>query len=250
MTHILITNDDGFTAPGLLALRRALDPLGTITVIAPSRNYSVSGHRKTLHKPLRLDSATLADGSPGFVCSGAPADCVALALLGFIKEKVDLVVSGINPHPNVGQDITYSGTVTCALEAVVNGVPGIAVSLDSTNGAIYETAGQVALGVAREVLAGGAPPGVVLNVNVPAGKLRGVQITRQGQRIYRDQLVERLDPRGKPYYWIGGEFPGGVHDDPGTDFWALANGYVSITPLHLDLTAHARLEDLRARTWL
>lgn len=117
--HILITNDDGIGAPGLLALRQALAPLGTITVVAPSRNYSAAGHRKTMHKPLRIDETQLSDGSAAWVCSGAPSDCVALALLGFVKEKVDLVISGINPTPNLGQDVTYSGTVTAAIEADV-----------------------------------------------------------------------------------------------------------------------------------
>ena len=241
--HILLTNDDGIGAPGLLALRQALAPLGKVTVVAPSRNYSAAGHRKTMHKPLRIDETQLSDGSPAWVCSGAPSDCVALALLGFVKEKVDLVVSGINPHPNLGQDVTYSGTVTAAIEAVIARVPGLAVSTQAGEPPVYQPAAAVAARVARQVLERGLPPNTLLNLNVPPGAIRGTRITRQGLRIYRDELVERHDPRGRPYYWIGGEIPGGVVDE-GTDFWALEHGYVSITPLQLDLTAYPAIPAL------
>jgi 5'-nucleotidase len=234
--HLLLTNDDGVSAPGLLALKQGLEPLGRITVIAPSRNYSAAGHRKTMHKPLRLDETQLPDGSPAWVCSGAPSDCVALALLGFIKEKVDLVVSGINTHPNLGQDVTYSGTVTAAIEAVIAGVPGLAVSAELGTPPDYAPAARIAAALAAAVARHGLPPHTLLNVNVPSA-IKGVRITRQGWRVYRDELVERLDPRGKPYYWIGGEAPSGRAEE-GTDFWALDQGYVSVTPLHLDLTAH------------
>ncbi len=245
-SHILLTNDDGFGAPGLLALREALLALGKVTVIAPSRNYSASGHRKTMHKPLRIDPVPLPDGETAYVCSGAPSDCVALALLGFVKEKLDLVIAGINPYPNLGQDVTYSGTVTAALEAVLGGIPGIAVSTDASAPGSYETAAEVARTVASAALEKGLPPLTVLNVNVPGrpiSELKGVRITRRGMRVYRDALVERQDPRGKPYYWIGGEIPTGIEDE-GTDFWALANGHVSITPLHLDMTSHGVMPEL------
>ncbi len=241
--HMLLTNDDGVSAPGLLALRRALAPLGRVTVIAPSRNYSAAGHRKTMHKPLRIDATQLSDGSPAWVCSGAPSDCVALALLGFIKDDVDLVVSGINPHPNLGQDVTYSGTVTAALEAVIAGVPGVAVSTEAADDSDFDRAAALTAKVIQVVRQRGLPRGTVLNMNVPPGEIRGVRVTRQGMRVYRDELVERLDPRGKPYYWIGGEMPTGVAE-AGTDFWALENGFVSLTPLHLDLTSHAALAAL------
>src|SRR5689334_5636267 len=132
--HILVTNDDGITAPGLLALAQEMRKLGKVTVMAPDRNWSASGHVKTMERPLRVREVTLADGSAAFTSDGAPSDCVALALLGLIKEKVDLVVSGINPHANLGHDVTYSGTVTAAMEAVIAGVRGVAVSLDSPEG--------------------------------------------------------------------------------------------------------------------
>jgi 5'-nucleotidase len=244
--HLLITNDDGISAPGLLALKQALEPLSQVTVIAPSRNYSAAGHRKTLHKPLRIDAARLDDGSPAWVCSGAPSDCVAVALLGFVKEKIDLVVSGINPNPNLGQDLTYSGTVTAALESVIANIPGLAISADMRHPDDYTQAGRIAAQVVGALAQHTLPAGLALNINVPHGPLRGLRFTRQGSSLYHDRLVQRLDPRDRPYYWIGGEPPTGVADE-GTDFWAMDNGYVSITPLHLDLTAHQALPELM--TW-
>jgi 5'-nucleotidase len=251
MTHILVTNDDGIQAPGLLALAREVRKLGKVTVFAPDRNWSASGHVKTMDRPLRVRETALADGSAAFTSDGAPSDCVALPLLGLIEEKIDLVISGINPNANVGHDVTYSGTVTAAMEAVIDGVPGIAVSLDSPGGfkglLDYSTAAVVAKRVARQVLKHGLPDGVVLNVNVPylnQEELKGYVITRQGLRVYRDELDSRLDPRGRPYYWIGGEAPTGVVEE-GTDFGALNAGCVSITPLQLDLTHYKAMEALR-----
>lgn len=252
--HILVTNDDGVQAPGLLALVREMYKLGEVSVLAPDRNWSASGHVKTMDRPLRVKEVKLADGSPALSSDGAPSDCVALALLGVVKKKVDLVVSGINPMANIGYDVTYSGTVTAAMEAVIAGVPGIAVSIDSTPGLEeldYEHAAHVALRVAGLSLAEGIPQGVLLNVNVPCiseSECKGTMITRQGLRVYRDALDARKDPRGRPYYWIGGEFPTGV-DEAGTDVGALIAGYVSITPLQLDLTARIFMESLKRWNW-
>ena len=249
--HILVTNDDGVQAPGLLALAQELRKLGKVTVFAPDKNWSASGHVKTMERPLRVIETTLADGTTAFASDGAPSDCVALPLLGFIEEDIDLVLSGINPYANIGHDITYSGTVTAAMEAVIAGVKGIAVSLNSPEGhkgpLDYSTAAVVARRVAEKVMANGLPKDVVLNVNVPYRKeseLAGYMVTRQGLRVYRDELDSRIDPRGKPYFWIGGEAPTGVFED-GTDFGALEDGYVSITPLHLDLTSYKALDVLR-----
>ena len=241
--HILLTNDDGIGAPGLLALKQARQPLGKITVVAPSRNYSAAGHRKTMHKPLRIDETLLSDDSPAWVCSGAPSDCVALALLGFVKEKVDLVVCGINPHHNLGQDVTYSGTVTAAIEAVIAGIAGMAVSTEAQSPADFETTARAAARLVEALVRHGAPANTLLNVNVPPAPIKGLRITRQGLRVYRDELVERRDPRGRPYYWIGGERPTGVMEE-GTDFWAVEHGYLSITPLQLDLTAYQAIPAL------
>jgi 5'-nucleotidase len=253
--HILVTNDDGVQAPGLLALAQELRILGKVTVFAPDRNWSASGHVKTMDRPLRAREVLLADGTPALATDGAPSDSVALALLGVVKEKIDLVVSGINPHENIGHDVTYSGTVTAAMEAVIGGVPGIAISLNSPEefqGALdYATAATVARQVVQKVQAEGLPQGVFLNVNVPylkEGEIKGFMITRQGLRLYRDELDARKDPRGKPYYWIGGQFPIGVLEE-GTDYGAIKAGYVSITPLQLDLTACDAMEGMKKWTW-
>ena len=245
--HILVTNDDGVNAPGLLALAVEMRLLGYVTVLAPDRNWSASGHVKTLDRPLRVKEVSLRDASPALVTDGAPSDCVALALLGLLPNPVDLVVSGINPNANLGHDVTYSGTVTAAMEAVIGGVPGLAISLntpENLKGEIdYFPAARMAGRIVRQVIERGLPAGILLNVNVPYlsdQRIKGVQITRQGLRVYRDLLERRLDPRGRPYYWIGGEAPTGISEE-GTDFGALAEGFVSVTPLHLDLTAHQNI---------
>jgi len=252
LMHILVTNDDGVWAPGLLALAQEMRKLGRVTVLAPDRNWSASGHVKTLDRPLRVRETTLADGTPALASDGAPSDCVALALLGLI-DPTDLVISGINPSVNISNDVTYSGTVTAAMEAVIGNVRGVAISLNGPEGlreAIdYGTAASVARRVVEHVLADGLAEGVVLNVNVPylnEHELRGYMITRQGLRVYRDELDKRQDPRGRPYYWIGGPAPTDYAED-GTDVGALAEGYVSITPLQLDLTHYKAMDHLR--TW-
>ncbi len=254
--HILVTNDDGVQAPGLLALAQAMGQIGEVTVFAPDRNWSASGHVKTLERPIRVTETLLADGTRAYMSDGAPSDCVALPLLGYI-EKVDLVVSGINPFSNIGHDVTYSGTVTAAMEAVIAGVPGIAFSLASQDKPLdvptdYAPAAKIAKRVVQKVQEGGGlPEGVVLNVNIPyldVEEIKGYLITRQGLRVYRDALDRRVDPRGRPYYWIGGEAPTGVNEE-GTDVGALAAGYVSITPLQLDLTNYKAMDVLKSWEW-
>jgi len=252
--HILVTNDDGVWAPGILALAQEMRKLGRVTVFAPDRNWSVTGHIKTLDRPLRVRETVLADNSAAFTTDGAPSDCVALALLGLI-DPTDLVISGINPNANISHDVTYSGTVTAAMEAVITNVKGIAVSLNSPDGPKegldYSTAAIVARRVVEHVLSEGLPEGVVLNVNVPylkESELKGYMITRQGLRVYRDALDQRIDPRGRPYYWIGGEAPTGIAEE-GTDVGALVEGYVSITPLQLDLTNYKAMDGLRKWKW-
>jgi 5'/3'-nucleotidase len=251
--HILVTNDDGVFAPGLLALVTEMRQWGEVTILAPDRNWSASGHVKTLDRPLRVKEVVLSDGLPALASDGAPSDCVALALLGLLPKPVDLVVSGINPNANLGHDVTYSGTVTAAMEAVIGGVPGLAVSLDSPEnhkfGLDFTPAAHMAGRIVGQVIQRGLPPGILLNINVPylpVPQIKGIEITRQGLRLYRDSLEKRLDPRGRPYYWIGGEAPTGLNEE-GTDFGALAKGYVTVTPLHLDLTAHSNIQLLK--TW-
>jgi 5'-nucleotidase len=250
MTHILVTNDDGITAPGLFALVEALRDLGDVSVLAPDRNWSASGHVKTLHRPLRVKEVKLQDGTPAMASDGAPSDCVALAMLGLL-DGLDLVVSGINPNPNVGHDVTYSGTVTAAMEAVIWGLPGLAVSLESPENHLgsvdYGPAAVIARKVAEQMLKSQVHPDIVLNLNVPGlplPEIKGLQVTRQGLRVYHDELLVRSDPRGVPYYWIGGDPPTGVPDQ-GTDIGALKAGYASLTPLNLDLTATDKLPELK-----
>jgi 5'-nucleotidase len=255
MKNILVTNDDGVLAPGLLALAREMRNLGKVTILAPDRNWSGGGHVKTLDRALRLREFHLEDGSQAFASDGAPSDCVALATLGYFKEKFDLVVSGINVGANLGHDVTYSGTVTAAMEAVIAGIPGIAVSLEVPEGQIgaidFQPAAHAAGIAVRNVIANGLPADTLLNVNVPflkAEDIHGFRITRQGLRVYHSRLDERIDPRGRPYYWIGGDAPTGVSES-GTDVGALAAGFVSVTPLQLDLTAYRAISDLNTWNW-
>ena len=255
MPHILITNDDGVTAPGLLALVQEMRKLGKVSVLAPDKNWSASGHVKTMHRPLRVKEVSLQDGTIALTSDGAPSDCVALAILGIIDDPIDLVVSGINPNANIGYDITYSGTVTAAMEAVIGGIPGIAISLDSPENHLgildYAPAAQAAHNLIAQLWDTGIPQRTVVNINVPYlqyDEILGVLITRQGQRVYRDRLDRRVDPRGHPYYWIGGDAPSGVVED-GTDYGAIKAGYISVTPLQLDLTGYQRLKDFSFLRW-
>jgi 5'-nucleotidase len=253
--HILVTNDDGIQAPGLLALAQEMVRFGKVTVIAPDRNWSASGHVKTMERPLRVKQVQLLSGLSALTTDGAPSDCVAMAVLGLIEDPIDLVVSGINPHANLGHDVTYSGTVTAAMEAAIWGLPSLAVSLDSPDGFSepldYKPAALVAGKVAERIRQHGLPPHTLLNVNIPfltISELKGYQVTRMGMRVYRDQLITRHDPRNRPYYWIGGESPTGVPDE-GTDFGALSRGMVSITPMQLDMTSYKLLEKMRSWEW-
>lgn len=253
--HILVTNDDGVTAPGLLALAQSMAKFGEVSVLAPDHDWSGGGHVKTLRRPLRVRRVRLADGSSALTSDGAPSDCVALGLMGLLPQKVDLVVSGINPAANLGHDVTYSGTVTAVMESIIWGVPGVAVSLDGGDMDSYEMdytpAAEIASQVVTAVLENGLPKGVFLNVNVPyspLSQMKGIVTTSQGLRVYRDRLDRRVDPRGRDYYWIGGDRPTGVPRE-GTDVGALAAGYASVTPLRLDLTAHELLESMAGWQW-
>jgi 5'-nucleotidase len=253
MATILVTNDDGVRSVGLLALAQALDEVGDVIVLAPEGNWSASSHTKTMYKPLRVAPVTLTDGRLAHFSSGSPTDCVALAAGNVLGVAPDLVVSGINSGYNLGVDITYSGTVACAMEATIKGIPGIAVSTDfyteeeswDDNG--LSLGASIAAKLAREVLERGLPPKTLLNVNVPRISIETIgvnHVTRMGNRHYpTDELLERHDPWGKPYYWLGGA---GAVDDAynGSDTAAVRNGFVSITPVTLDMTNHDFLTDL------
>lgn len=257
MKQILVVNDDGIDAPGLLALARALKALpgGSVTVLAPDHNWSACGHVKTMSRPIRVKPYALAEELPAWACDGAPSDCVALALMGAIEKKFDLVVSGINPNANVGLDVTYSGTVTAAMEASIGGLPGFAVSIDApeyhSGNLDYSSAAEAAAQIVAQLLPmwDGNLPAPIWNINVPyrpAGDYAGVRFTRQGVRIYNDRLEKRLDPRGRPYYWIGGEAPSGLVEED-TDYGAMKLGYITVTPLKMDMTDGKALEDVRSK---
>lgn len=278
MKRILLTNDDGVSAPGLLAMAQALRKMegADVTVLAPDKNWSACGHNKTLGRPLRLRQTALADGSLAWSSDGAPSDCVALALLGALEQDFDFVVSGINPNANVGLDVTYSGTVTAAMEAGIGGLPGFAVSIDAPEfhrGDLdYAAAAQAAAVVIEKLMekeegqqadsllnvakadraegaeaANGYKAASIWNINIPyrpEGNYEGVRFTRQGIRLYHDALEKRIDPRGAPYYWLGGDPPSGVVEE-GTDYGAIKQGFISVTPLHMSMTDYEKLDGLR-----
>ncbi len=251
---ILVTNDDGVNAPGLLALRHALAEIGRVEVFAPERNWSAASRTRTFHKPLRVDEVRLLDGSVGHVTNGTPSDCISLALLGLLDETPDLIVSGINDGLNLGRDVSYSGTVAAAMEGVRAGVAAIAVSYDTvrdrTETPDYSGAATFAARLAAFYFGEGEfPTGNVLNVNVPylpSERALKVKITRLGGEAYSNYLVTGQDPQGRNYYWISGDPLTDVPpEETETDIAAIAAGLVSITPIHLDMTEHSLLERLR-----
>ena len=251
LPKILVTNDDGVESRGLLALKQALDGMGEITVVAPDTNQSAVGHQKTLMRPLRVRERTLGDGSLAYSVDGSPTDAVSLAFLGFFGHGFDLVAAGINYGANLGDDITYSGTVSAAMEAVINSCPAFAISQEYYEHPDFTLAGYAATVVARNILREGLSRGELINVNVPAVPIEGCEgfeVTRLGRRVYSDELVERLDPRGIPYFWIGGPPPSGLAV-PGTDFHAVVNKRIAVTPIHLDLTGRRLLRRLKTWEW-
>jgi 5'-nucleotidase len=233
---ILVTNDDGVHAAGLDALAGALGELGEVYVVAPDREQSAVGHALTLHRPLRVTQM----GERRFSVNGTPSDCVNLAVLGLLPERPVLVASGINHGSNLGDDVTYSGTVSAAMEGTLLGVTSMAVSQADAGKAGFEGAAVVARLVASRLLVEGLPAKTLLNVNVPGGPADGIRMTRLGHRVYREKLVQEVDPRGQPYYWIGAGPPEWAEDE-GSDIAAVQRGLASVTPLHLDLTHYGAL---------
>ena len=244
--NILLSNDDGVHAPALLALKRALAPLGTVTIVTPDRDQSATSHSLTLHRPLRIHRHE----PDRYSIDGTPTDSVLIAFNGLLPQKPDLVVSGINHGPNMGEDVFYSGTVAAAIEGAMQGVPAIAASLVTREITDFEAPARFIAHLAAQVMERGLPPKGVLNVNLPHrpwAEIRGVRLTRLGTRVYQDALIEKTDPRGRAYYWIGGEQPVWQAQE-GTDFQAIEQGYISITPLSLDLTDHRSIVDMEAWT--
>jgi 5'-nucleotidase len=246
--RILVTNDDGIDSDGLAALAERMSHLGEVMVVAPDGNRSTAAHSMTLERPLRM---TLVK-KDWYAVDGTPSDCVHLALNGMLREhRPELVACGINKGGNLGQDITYSGTVMAALEATIIGVPAFAVSIDARVDFEYSGASMVADKVARYILTHGLPPDTLLNVNVPnvaADQLKGIVATVQGRRLYGDEIEENVDPRGKKYYWIAGQEMGFV-DIEGSDIMSVRDGYASVTPIHFILTDYVTFEKLKNVLW-
>lgn len=241
---ILITNDDGIYSPGIQTLAKRLRDLDTVVIVAPDRERSAAGHSMTLHRPLLIEEVREAMYS----VNGTPTDCVNIAVKGLLKETPRLVVSGINKGPNLGDDVTYSGTVAGAMEGILLGIPSVAVSVVAREDFLFPEAAEVAFHAVERVVEQGLPPGTLLNINVPnrpVAEIAGTRITRLGKRIYHQMTVERIDPRGKKYYWIGGGEPDWEREE-GTDLDAVDRGFVSVTPIHLDMTDYASFDGLKS----
>jgi len=260
--RILITNDDGVYAEGIQVLAARLRALGEVFIVAPDRPRSAMGHAITLHKPLRLHRVHLRDGTVAYATNGTPTDCVTLGAHAVMEHRVDLVVSGINAGPNLGWDLTYSGTVAAAIEGAVHGINAFAVSLAAEEALPvareqseplvppvlhFETAAEAAYRIAQVLMHHRLPAHTFLNVNVPnlpLSEIKGFQVTTLGKRQYADRIEQRIDPAGRPYYWLSGSLIE-ERNQPGTDVYAVAHGYIAITPVHLDFTAHELIAPLR-----
>jgi 5'-nucleotidase len=241
---ILVTNDDGIDSQGIQILAETLKALGNVYVVAPDKECSAMAHSLSLHRPLRVDKVR--EGY--FAVDGTPADCINLAVCSLLPERPKLIASGINKGGNMGEDVTYSGTVSAAFEGAFYGIPSFAISLASKDDFKFKTAASFALRVARFILKEGLPKDTFLNINVPnlhEDGVRSYRITRQGRRVYGDAVVEGVDPGGQKYYWIRGHR--GFESMEGTDFEAVSSHHISITPLHLDLTDYSSMQEMS--TW-
>ncbi|WP_417873174.1 5'/3'-nucleotidase SurE [Xanthomarina gelatinilytica] len=248
---ILVTNDDGITAPGIRALIEVMKELGDVVVVAPDSPQSGMGHAITINSMLHLERVYIDEGNQEeYSCSGTPADCVKLAVREILKRKPDLCVSGINHGSNSSINVIYSGTMSAALEAGIEGIPAIGFSLlDYNYNANFEVAKKYAKTIAKNALEKGIPEQVVLNVNVPnlpEKDMKGIKVCRQARANWEEEFDKRQSPQGKDYYWLTGKFVNLDHGDD-TDEWALENGYISVVPVQFDLTAHHAITTLN--TW-
>ena len=250
---ILVTNDDGITAPGIRALIDVMSKIGDVLVVAPDKPQSAMGHAITINSTLYLNKISAEDAAvTEYSCSGTPVDCVKLAVNEILKKKPDLCVSGVNHGSNSSINVIYSGTMSAAVEAGIEGVPAIGFSLlDYDWNADFETIKPFIEKITLEALENGIPKDVVLNVNFPKLKkdaIKGIKICRQAKAIWAEKFDKRVTPQGKDYYWLAGEF---INQDKGqdTDEWALANGFISVVPVQFDLTAHHSIQELNTWKW-
>ncbi|WP_031513980.1 5'/3'-nucleotidase SurE [Desulfofalx alkaliphila] len=244
--RFLVSNDDGIYAPGIKALRKSLEEIGQVTVVAPDRERSATGHGITVFRPLRAKPVKFKNSSA--ICysvDGTPADCVKLGLEALVEETPDLVISGINLGPNLGTDVLYSGTVSAAYEGIINGIPAIAISLNTWSDPDFSYAAKFIKEYVPHVIKHKLPPGVLLNINVPSTDPKGIRVTRLGNRRYIDVFDKRTDPRGRVYFWMAGEPENLDEDNPETDVNAVKEGYISVTPVQLDVTHRGFMEELK-----
>ncbi len=241
---ILLTNDDGIKSEGLHALKKSLSKLGKVIIIAPDRERSASGHSLTLTHPIRVEEID----TDTFATDGTPADCINISVLGILSKRPNLIVSGINSSPNLGDDITYSGTVSAAMEGTLLKIPSFSISMGAYSDIKFDFAAEFACKIATLILKQKLPSHTFLNINIPNlpdEKIKGISITRLGKRAYHEELIKRVDPRGKVYYWIGSK---GVIDEKGeegTDVRAIKEDKISITPLHLDMTNYSVISEIK-----
>lgn len=239
--RIFVTNDDGIFSEGIERLAEALSDVGDVHTVAPDQERSAAGHALTLDTPLRAKEV----GDRRWSVNGTPTDCVNWGVLHLLRDRrPDLLFSGINLGLNLGDDVTYSGTVSAAFEGALLGIPSVAVSQEIEKGFSFDAAARFAAELARRLLEEKLPPKTLVNVNVPAGEVRGVRVSRCGTRRYGETVIEKMDPRGRPYYWIGSTIPVGELEE-GTDISAVAEKNISMTPLHLDLTAYQSMDLLQ-----
>lgn len=245
--NILVTNDDGINAKGIKALVEALSDLGNIFVVAPESQRSACGHGITIHEPVMVREVNFEGAKKAWAVSGTPADCVKLGVSMFIADTIDIIFSGINQGGNLGTDVLYSGTVSGAVEGILLGYPSVAVSIDSHTGDNFDSAKRITRNVCRHMMSKELERETLLNINVPyisENEIKGVRITKLGIREYLEAFQERKDPRGRVYYWYSG-IPKNVFSEEETDVMAVENGYISITPIHFDLTNYRIINDIK-----
>lgn len=246
--RILLSNDDGIFAEGLKALKNTLSPLGEIYIVAPDRERSATGHGITMHAPLRPKQISMDNIKAAWAVDGTPADCVKLGIEALLPGPPDILVSGINWGPNLGTDVLYSGTVSAAIEGLINGIPSVAISLATHNEPDFSQATEFIRKIVLKIMKHGLPEDCLCNINIPEGMPKGVKVTSLGRRKYENVFHKRSDPRGQPYYWMGGEprdeIPQNQCDGFITDIEAIKKGYISVTPIHFDLTDYKSLKKL------